>query len=255
MKLMRVTQGLLSLISIFFVPYESLAQSTAAPSEFEVASVKPVKPGGPHGVWTDGSPNQIRMLGMSLKQLIDFGYGVRGYQVTGPDWIDSERYDVIAKVPSDAAALPEEARWVAIHQMTQALLAERFKVTLHRETKPLPVYALVVAKNGPKIRELGPDPGDNVKVNRSKGHLSAEQMPMSQFVSILASQLDRPVVDQTGIKGVFDVKLDWTPEPTAVNDKPDLFIAVQEQLGLKLEATKSSIEMLVIDHVERPSEN
>ena len=252
---MRTTRALLTLLSIFSGSYESFAQSAAPPSEFEVASVKPAKPGGRRGVWTDGSPNQIRMLGMSLKQLIDFGYGVRGYQVTGPDWIDSEKYDVVAKLPSEAAALPEEARWVAIHAITQALLAERFKLTLHRETKPLPVYALVVAKNGPKIRELGPDPGDNVKVNRSKGHLSAEQMPMSQLVSILASQLDRPVVDQTGIKGVFDVKLDWTPEPTALDSKPDLFIAVQEQLGLKLEATKSSIEMLVVDHAERASEN
>lgn len=144
--------------------------------------------------------------------------------------------------------------------MSHALLTDRFKLKLHRDTKDFAVYRLVVGKSGSKINELGPNPGDNVVVDRRPGHLSAEQMPMSQLANILKRQLGRPVLDMTGIKGVIDVKLDRAPDSraTAPEDAPDgwpsLFTAVQEQPGLKLEAGKSSIETLVVDHAERASE-
>jgi uncharacterized protein (TIGR03435 family) len=120
------------------------------------------------------------------------------------------------------------------------------------------VYGLVVAKTGSKIRELGPNPGDNVVAEVRQGHLSAKQMPMSQLVEILGSQLDRPVLDRTGIRGVFDVTLDWAPEnpqSTALETKPSLPVALQEQLGLKLETQKGRVEVLVVDHAEKASEN
>jgi len=249
---MRTTRALLTLLSIFSGSYESFAQSAAPPSEFEVASVKPAKPGGRRGVWTDGSPNQIRMLGMSLKQLIDFGYGVRGYQVTGPDWIDSEKYDVVAKLPSEAAALPEEARWVAIHAITQALLAERFKLTLHRETKPLPVYALVVAKNGPKLEKAE---GGGATTKNGRGLIEATNITMIRFAEVLSRQMDLPVVDRTGLEGAFNLKLEWVRESAKADSGPSVFTALQEQLGLRLESRKMPIEVLVIDRAERPSEN
>lgn len=238
------------------------AQSTAAAPEFEVASVKPSQ-STKQGVWTDGSPGRIRMLNMSLKDLITFAYKVKDYQVSGPAWIDSDRYDVFATLPSDAAKLPDKERWKQTLAMSRTLLESRFHLTTHRETKEMPVYGLVVDKNGAKIRELGPNPGDNVNIRIIRGSLSAERMPMSQLISILNGQLDRPVVDLTGIKGVFDIKLEWTPETndsqTATSGeperKPSLPVALQEQLGLKLEGRKSPVEILVVDHAEKASEN
>jgi uncharacterized protein (TIGR03435 family) len=149
--------------------------------------------------------------------------------------------------------------------MTQTLLADRFKLTLHPATTEMSVYRLVIGKAGSKIKELGPNPGDNVFVKRQPGHLSAEQMPMSQLTGILRGELKRPVLDATGIEGVFDITLDWAPESTATeraanqadapDSRPSLFTAIEEQLGLKLEAGKSPIEVLVVDHAERASEN
>lgn len=189
-----------------FVPVV-LAQS--APLAFEVASIKPSAPGGSHGVWTDGSPIRICTLGMSVKQLIGFAYYVEGYRVTAKGPVFSEPYDVVAKLPDDAAALPDAERGQRIHTMTQTLLADRFRLTLHRATAEMSVYALVAAKTGAKIKELGPNPGDNVLIDRCPGHLAAKQMPMSQLVGIRRSELKQPVLDETGIKGVFDIALDW----------------------------------------------
>jgi uncharacterized protein (TIGR03435 family) len=217
-------------------------------------------PGGRHGVYTDGSPNQIRMLGMNLKQLMTFAYDVESYRIDASGLLPPESYDVIAKIPEDAARLPDEARWPRIHLMTQAMLAGRFKLSLHHGSKEMDVYRLVVAKGGSKIRELGPNPGDNVVVNRRQGHLSAEQMPMSQLIGILRGELKRPVLDETGIKGVFDVELDWRPanaqDATAAPDsRPSLFTVIGEKLGLKLAPAKSAIDVLVVDHAEKASEN
>jgi uncharacterized protein (TIGR03435 family) len=227
---------------------------------FEVASIKPAPPEGRHGVWTYGSVSRIQMLGMNLKSLITFAYDVQGYQVSGIT--DPQIYDVIAKVPPETEKLQGDAWWAAIRARSRAMLADRFRLMLHRESKEISIYRLVVAKSGTRLIETGPNPGDNVVVSRRPGHLSAQQMPMSQLVDILRGQVGRPVLDQTGIKGVFDIALDWTPDdrPTANHDdapdsQPSLFTAVQEQLGLRLEAGKSPVEVLVIDHAERASEN
>jgi uncharacterized protein (TIGR03435 family) len=242
---------------VFLAGWVSFAQSASPEPEFEVASVKLAIP-GPQGVWTNGSPDRIRMLNMSLKELISFAYDVKDYRVYGTGWIETEKYDVIAKVSSDAAKLQWDKKFALMRRMTRTLLGERFKLTLRQEKRELPVFGLVVAKTGSKIRELGPNPGDNVVADYRWGHLSAKQMPMSQLVDILGGQLDRPVLDLTGIQGVFDIKLDWTPEsaqPTALETKPSLPVALEEQLGLKLEARKSPVEVIVVDHAERASEN
>jgi uncharacterized protein (TIGR03435 family) len=191
-----------------------------------------------------------------LKELIGFAYEVEGYRVSAQGPILSERYDVIAKIPEDVAKLPDEARWRQTRAMTQALLADRFKLTLHRATTEMSVYKLVLGKTGSKIRETGPSRNENVFVERRPGHLSAQDMPMSQLITILRGELKRPVLDGTDIKGIFDIKLDWAPESNPTDDtKPSLFTAIQEQLGLKLESVKTPIEVLVVDHAERAAEN
>ena len=202
----------------------------------------------------DGTPGYIRMIGTSLKQLIGFAYDVEGYRITAQGPIFSELYDVRAKIPEDVTRISDAERWARIHVMTQAMLASRFQLTLHRATTEMQVLALVAGKSGVKIKEIGPGPGENVIVNRHAGHLSAEQMPMSQLVSILRSELKQPVIDMTGIKGVFDVKLDWAPDQGDGN-LPSLFTAIEEQLGLKLRAEKQPIEILIVDRAQRPSEN
>jgi uncharacterized protein (TIGR03435 family) len=245
------------------------AQSSGTGPSFEVASIKPSTQGGRHGVYTDGSPGQVLMLSMTLKQLITFAYDMESYRIVGAG-LPTDSYDVIARVPEGVAKLPDDARWDRIHTMTQALLADRFRLAVHRGTTEMSVYRLTVARGGLKIRELGPNPGENVVVKRRPGYLSAEQMPMSQLVSILRGELKRPVVDETGVKGVFDVTLIWTPEdsarsaqrsedsPSAVadpGDGPSLLTAIEEQLGFELLWGKSTIDVITVDHAEKASEN
>ncbi len=143
--------------------------------------------------------------------------------------------------------------------MLQALLAERFKLTLHRETKELPMYVLVVAKNGPKFKTTESETGISSNSSRTHWHVTAKGT-MRRFAEFLSEEAGRPVVDQTGLSGSYELTLDWTPDDApAANDSaagPSLFTALQEQLGLKLDATKGPVEILVIDRANRtPTEN
>jgi uncharacterized protein (TIGR03435 family) len=235
----------------------ALLFAASAAEEFEVASVKIAQP-GPQGVWNNGSPDRFRMLNMTLHALVATAYGVQDYQVSGPAWMTNERYDIIAKVSPEVAKLPWDDKWKRTCAMTQVLLADRFKLELHRESKELPAYALIPTKGGTKLKEIGPDPGELVRNQRSAGHLKAEQMPMRQLIEILHGLVKRPILDETGIKGVFDITLDWAPEtnqpPETTDPRPSLFTALQEQLGLKLEARKATVPVLVIDRVEKLAE-
>lgn len=250
---------------LLFASLTSLAGSAHAQAPtnqiaFEVTSVKPSAPGGRHGVYTDGSPRQILMLGMTLKQLMTFAFEVESYRIVASG-LPTESYDVIARIPEEAVKLHEDVRWNRIHSMTQSKLAERFKLAVHRCSAEIPAYRLTLAKGESKIHELGPNPGDNVLVNRRPGHVSAQQMPMSQLAQILRGELKRPVVDETGVKGVFDVTLDWVPDLTDGADAlpsaggPSLLTAVEEQLGLKLVWGKSTLEVIYVDYAEKASEN
>jgi uncharacterized protein (TIGR03435 family) len=150
--------------------------------------------------------------------------------------------------------------------MLQKLLADRFKLTLHRTTKEFPVYELVTAKNGPKLKEVEAG-GSNT--NSGRGHMTATRISMQRLSEFLSRQVDRPVLDMTGLKGVFDLTLDWTPDESLSAKKPgegevaidapkspSLLTALQEQLGLKLQARRAPIEILVVDHAEKvPTEN
>ncbi len=210
---------------------------------FEVASIKPNLTGGGHSdVDVDG--NLLRMKNVTLKACLTWAYRVTDAEVAGPPWLESERFDIVAKTESGRPR-PE---------MMQALLAERFKLAVHREAKELTVYSLVVAKSGPKLKKV--DPGEADTTSR-RGHLTATRVSMPGLARFLGGpnmRLGRPVVDRTGLEGVFDFTLDWTPEGVK-EEKPDappaIFVALQEQLGLRLDSQKAPVEILVVDKIEK----
>jgi uncharacterized protein (TIGR03435 family) len=225
--------------------------------EFEVVSVKPNKSmsGSSH---SNSNGGRFTGINLSLANLLGEAYGVRDYQLEGPDWIRSEKFDISAKFPEDFPK--ERERYdAALSVMMQKMLADRFKVSLHREQKPFTVYGLEVAKNGIRFKEV-PDSG-NHNSSSNNGHYTGTCISMDTFASFLARRAELPVVDRTGLKGFFDLKLDITPPAPQPGEPPDppgatISIALQEQLGLKLETRKAPIEVIVVDHAERsPSEN
>jgi uncharacterized protein (TIGR03435 family) len=246
-----------------------LAQSPpSAPLAFEAASVKP-SPSGTRFFSMNRLPGGgLRATGATLGDLLMQANGVESFQIIGgPEWVNSARYDIYATTNHDGA--PENQR----RQMIQSLLADRFKVILHRETKELPIYALTLTKGGSKLvrAEGGTCPDPPVLSNPCGGFrisnrslMAGNKVTVAQLAADLTFMLGRLVVDQTGLNGIFDIRLEWTPDPNlgrAVNDSepppsgdgPSIFTAIQEQLGLKLESRKGPTEILVIDHAEKPS--
>jgi uncharacterized protein (TIGR03435 family) len=204
-------------------------------------------------------------INFSVNDLISFAYGVHLRQVTGgPAWLDSELYDITGEPEAEGAPNRKQ-----IEGMIQKLLADRFKLTFHHDKKELTAYTVVVGKNGSKLTPSAGDPKGLPGVGmRALGNMFASNAQMSDFTGFLqAVVLDRPVVDQTELTGRFDFQMKWTPDETqfggrgggAKNDAPDappdLFAAIQEQLGLQLKSAKLPVDVLVIDHVEKPSEN
>ena len=264
------------------------AQSGTKPLTFEVASIKP-SGADDHRVMIQIQPGGgFRASGTTVKMLLTQAYDVREFQISGgPGWINTERYDIMAKAgdsgasdsPDDLRKMTDEQRRTVGEQMRErlrALLAERFQLTIHRETKEQSVYALVVAKGGPKLQQSEGKEGSGPKgmMRMGRGQLSGQGVALQMLTQSLSSQLGRPVIDQTGLKGNFDFKLEWTPDPGQSGgpfggapppgvdgppppdpNGPSVFTAVQEQLGLRLESQKGPVEMLVIDKVEKPSEN
>jgi uncharacterized protein (TIGR03435 family) len=233
----------------------ALALSAQTPA-FEVASIKPNR-SGDGGSSIRGTAGRIVMQNVPLKKATLWAYGIpddREYALAGPDWLTTERFDIQANFPADTP--PQQVR-----QMTQALLAERFKLTLHRETRQMAVYALVVAKNGPKIRAVENAQG---RTTGGPGRLEASAIPMQKLADLLARLTGQQVIDATGLAGVFNFTLEWSPDESQKNIPspdaaaaaaggagPSLFSALQEQLGLKLEGRKAPVEILVVDHVEK----
>jgi uncharacterized protein (TIGR03435 family) len=184
--------------------------------------------------------------------LLQAAYDLTGPRIIGPGWLDEDRYDVEAKSPEgvpDSEMMP----------MLQALLKDRFRVSVHRETRGMPVYEMVVAKDGLKISPF--DPTHPPASPRNVGGaviMGAGTMP--QLAKMMSSSAGRPVVDKTGLEGRYGYVLMFTPlsaqSETPSDSAPDFFAAVERQLGLKLEPKRDPIEVLVIDHAERvPTEN
>ncbi len=241
----------ISALTVFTSP-AVFTQTTPAPA-FEVASVKPNK-SGCGSTSTHTRSGEIVMENISLKGWMERAYNVKDYSLSGPPWLDSECFDVIAKPP---AGTPQNR----FNAMLQTLLVERFKLAFHHESKMLPAYALIVDKKGPKIQPV--EAGGSTGTSSGRGRLTGSKVSMAEFAEQLSVQLDRPVQDLTRLQGVFDYKLLWTEDkpvaPGAPDDSatgPSLFSAMQEQLGLKLEGRKLPVQILVVDHIERvPTEN
>jgi uncharacterized protein (TIGR03435 family) len=294
------------------------AQPAAAKLEFEVASIKPATlPGrgpirlGQRGGPGSGDPGRVTYTFSTMLDLLADAYSVKRNQISGgPTWLDSERFDIVAKIP--AGATKEQ-----VNVMLQNLLAERFKLMLHRETKELPVYALVVGPKGPKLKDtaviatppaappppLPPRLGirgmklasdgcpETLPAARSSANFTmmtpngecmiSNAQTMDGLAKQLSTRFDRPVIDQTGLTGTYDLRLRYDPSsipagrggamskdtqddpgPTPAGadpenriasdrDAPGIFNALQQQLGLKLEAKKAPVDLLVIDRIDR----
>jgi uncharacterized protein (TIGR03435 family) len=250
----------------------ALAQVADSPAAFEAASIR-LNLSGASGAHYRFLPG-FNAENATLMNLIALAYDVADFRIlAGPGWIDSDRYDVEAKTEGNPG-LDEKKL------MIQTLLADRFRLKIHRETKQLPIYMLTMAKGGIKmqpvkegsciVREPGssiPAPGRKLTdycglvVSMGRGRLELGDAKMADLVTALTRLTGRTVVDETGIKGAFTVRLTFSPDigvaadPSADAAGPSIFTAVQEQLGLKLESSRGPVEALVIDHVERPSEN
>jgi uncharacterized protein (TIGR03435 family) len=247
---------------------------------FEVASIKPSNPDGP-GMIRLMPGGGLTMTNIPLRAMITFAYDVRDFQVSGaPGWAGTERFDVTARAERSSAEGPDEPAKMTdaqrktgrdqVAERLRALLADRFQLAVHRETKDQPIYALVVSKNGAKLKEVK-EPGPRQGMSMNRGRLEGFAAPMEMLGTVLSNAMGRPVVDKTGLPGKYDFVLEWTPDPGAdaraqgfgdgitepapAPGGPTIFTALQEQLGLKLESQKGPVENIVIDRVEKPSEN
>jgi uncharacterized protein (TIGR03435 family) len=228
--------------------------AVAPPSEFSVSTVKLDNRASNFSSGMDTEHGMLRAGNVTLKRCIMGSYGVGPEQVVGePDWVDTVPFDIVAK-----ADQPVEDDAV-MNAMLQRLLADRFKLVLHRETRSLEAYVLEVDKKGAKLAvAMGGESSTNTSTNQAGVTISAHNTGMELLAEDLARAVDLPVVDQTGLKGIYNFTLHWTPDDlrTANNaDSISIFTAIEEQLGLRLHATKAPVQVLVIDHVEKPSPN
>lgn len=224
--------------------------SQTAPPAFEAASIK-LNTSGSGSSGSKGNRTQVLFTNVPLRKLIPRAYDILDSQLAGPNWMADVKFDIAAKYPADSTA---EQRPL----MLQTLLAQQFHLTIHREKKEMPAYALVVAKNGPKL-EAAKEDGDSTSTNR--GRFDDKAVSMAGLAKQLEQQLEHPVVDKTGLTGVYTLKLEWTPDeqPGSSAEQPlgpSIANALQDQLGLKLQTQKLPVEIIVVDRVDRtPAEN
>lgn len=242
---MKLAAGLLLILA-------PLAFAQQPAPQFEVATVKPSTPeeaaSGSSGIKT--GKGRASAKNVTLKRCIIGSYHIGpGQVVGGPSWIDSASFDIEAKAvePVDDDAV--------LDKMMQALLGERFRLQLHPETREMKALVLEVAKGGPKLEKAA---GGDASTNASHGRMTLKSTTMDGLAERLARVTSLPVVNQTGIDGMYDMKLVWTPDgesSTGPGSPPSLVTAIQEQLGLRLETKKAPVKVLVVDHAEKPEEN
>jgi bla regulator protein blaR1 len=242
------------------------AQQTAAPLEFDAVSVKPSDPNSKHGTVVDVTPGgTLRVVNATLKDLVETAYDVRSFQIEGgPKWADSTKFDVNATPGAHPQGAAPPPGWTNVRLKVQALLKDRFQLQLHRETRIAPIYSLAIAKNGIKSSGLSLTQNPHRGITAGQGTMRGEAASMKDFAYKLSRLLERVVANDTGLEGDYDFKLEWTPDlgATASDGRsvevpigPSLFPALQQQLGLRLEATKGPVDVLVIDHADKPSDN
>jgi uncharacterized protein (TIGR03435 family) len=260
---------LLTAASLTFAVPTARAQTSlpAASDTFEVVSIHQnnTATDGHHHIYNNPSDSHFRTVNLSLKDLLQFAYDLPKSQILGgAPWLDSTMFDIDAKsgssMDAELQALPSDQARRRKQLMVQALLADRCKLAAHQETRELPVYALVVAKGGPKFKPSETN-GSTINTGRSRLHIAGSDDTIAILARELAQVLGRVVLNDTGLSGRYDLTLQWTPDDALTNGAPDpnlppgIFTAIQEQLGLKLESTKGSVPVLVLDHVETPSAN
>jgi len=261
-----------SRVVLLLVSSVLLAQSPSRPTfdEFEVATIKPAPPDLPGRYIRMQSAHQLEARNHTVRTLIAAAFNVSPQAIFGgPAWAGEDHYQIIAKTPGEAKPNLEQQM-----AMLRRLLTDRFHLQFRREARELPIYALTVAKSGSKLKETtivpesipqGPPPLIFV-ISPQGASLPARYATMEDFASVLQrAAMKRPVVDQTGLSGRYDFDLKWLPDETQFefkgpweqgnSDWPDLSTALQQQLGLKLEATRGPVSVFIIDSVEHPTEN
>lgn len=224
-----------------------------APQAFDVASIRPNHSGSMDSNVDSTAGGRLTVTNETLRELIKLAFSVKDYQIVGaPGWIDSERYDMVAKTAS-AANLSLDGE----KSLLRVLLADRFSMKSRLETKEGVIYTLRIGKDGSRLTRH--DDGTGTKARASCGHLLGGRVTIAVLATMLSRQLEHDVTDATGLPGKYDFQLDWTPGagpcPGATADQPSIFTAVQQQLGLRLESAKGPVEILVIDHIQAPSDN
>jgi uncharacterized protein (TIGR03435 family) len=253
----------------------ALAQSTKdsqPPAKFEVASVKPHDPDDRRELMVAEPGGRFVAVNISLRHLLRTAYQLQDDQIVGgPDWLATDRFDIEARA-AGMGAVPS----IELLAMLQSLLADRFKLTTHREKREIAVFALERVRRGalgPGLRptacpELTIDlsqPKPCVNISTGRGSLTLRGMPFAQFTQYLSPSLDRVLIDRTGLDGRYDIELKWSPSqtpeagaappPIGDQDRPALVTAIREQLGLTLQPTRATVEVLVIDSVAQPTAN
>jgi uncharacterized protein (TIGR03435 family) len=226
----------------------------------EVASIKPSDP-GITGMNNHFAATQFTLIGYAAKTLIENAFGVKEYQViNAPEWTRSERWTLEIKTTAPTNMQQK-------FQLLEPLMADRFQLKFHRETRMMPIYSLVIAKGGPKLRPSDPDERGSMMFGNQ---IVARKYDITMLARNLAGELNMPVVDKTELTGLYDIDLKWTPDPARPEfgdvrspaelpapdpNRPEIFTAIREQLGLELKAEKGPVDVIVIDRIERPSPN
>ena len=224
----------------------------AQPPSFEAASIKRNDGVSPN-TRIDLSGGRVTMTNATLKTLIRNAYDILSFQLTGgPRWLDAEGFDIAATTGSTEKISNEQFR-----KLLQSLLADRFQLKVHWEKRETSVYALVPAKDGPKLQagDTAQEPGINTSKSAGRARMKGSNAPLALLASNLGNQLGGIVEDKTGMAGVYDWLLEWDPDPTAESTLPSLLAALPQQLGLRLETRKGFMDTLVIDSVNRPTAN
>ncbi len=230
------------------------------PTAYDIVSVKPHKDDPTVGSWWRTTPTGVS-ANVSVRSLIMSAYNlIMLDQISGlPDWAEREDFDVEGKLDADTAEvfgkLSRSDQTKQRQLMMQELLADRFKLRVRFETKDLPVYNLVVAKGGVKMKEA--PLSEHSGYSMGMGRINSKDMEVAALVASLSNPVGRKIIDKTGLTGKYEVDLSWAwnDEPGSGDSGPSIFTALQEQLGLKLEPAKAPVDVVVIDHIERPSEN
>jgi bla regulator protein blaR1 len=259
----------------------------AAVPQYDVAAIKPSKSGDMR-MMLMFKPDGVDMTGVPVQLMLRVTFNIEDDRILGaPEWVKTERFDINAKVaPEDAPKLDKLSRGQR-DSMLLPLLADRFGLKYHHETRDLPYFALVVAKGGPKLKESTPEPGGaegspkrRMTLINGMGNIEGQGSTMENLAHVLTPQVGRMIMDKTGLTGAYDYTLHWTPDnvpmpggpgggpggaptgapaaggpPPPDASAPGLLTALQEQLGLKLESEKGPVDVIVIDHIDKPSEN